>query len=113
MSAQLLGASDLAVSVQVLQEFYVVATGKQRIAMSASEAREVIALYSTWRVITLDTTIILAATLLQEARHISFWDALIVEAARVAGAASVLSEDLAAGQAIDGVRIENPFDGLT
>jgi len=41
--------------------------------------------------------------------QISLWDALIVEAASRAGCERVLSEDLDAGQAIRGVRIENPF----
>lgn len=97
-------------STQVLQEFYAVATGKQRIPMPPADAREIVALYSTWPVVTLDPTIILAATQLHEAGSISFWDALIVEAARVAGAARVLSEDLADGQEFDGVRVVNPFE---
>ncbi len=43
-------------------------------------------------------------------RHrISFWDALIVRAAALAGCEVVLSEDLSDGPLIDGVRIENPF----
>lgn len=96
-------------STQVLQEFYAVATGRQRIAMRPAEAGEIVALYSTWPVVTLDPTIILAAIRLNEERSISFWDALIVEAARVAGATRVLSEDLADGQDFDGVRIASPF----
>jgi predicted nucleic acid-binding protein len=42
-------------------------------------------------------------------RGFSFWDALIVEAARRAGATRLLTEDLRHGQVIGGVRIENPF----
>lgn len=101
------GAGTL--STQVLQEFYVVATSKQRLAMSPAEAREIVALYSAWPVVTIDPAIILTATRMHERRSISFWDALIVEAARVAGAERILSEDFTAGEAIDGVRIVNPF----
>lgn len=44
------------------------------------------------------------------ARHkLSFWDALIVQAARQSGCAQLLSEDMATGAVIAGVRIVNPF----
>lgn len=40
---------------------------------------------------------------------ISYWDATIVEAARVAGCNRILSEDLNDGQDYNGIRVENPF----
>jgi predicted nucleic acid-binding protein len=40
---------------------------------------------------------------------LSFWDALIVEAARRAGATRLVSEDLQDGRRIAGVAIEDPF----
>jgi len=86
------------ISTQVLQEFYQVATRKLHPPIDRSEAREII-----------DPTLILAATRLEEDRQMSFWDALILEAARVAGADRLLTEDLQDGQVIEGVRIENPF----
>jgi predicted nucleic acid-binding protein len=97
------------VSTQVLQEFYVIATAPNKLAMSPSEAREIVDLYSAWPVVVLDPVVILAASHLHETATISFWDALIVEAARVAGASRILSEDLAHGQEFDGIRVENPF----
>lgn len=97
------------ISTQVLQEFYQVATRKLHPPIDRSEAREIIDLYSTWPVVVLDPTLILAATRLEEDRQMSFWDALILEAARVAGADRLLTEDLQDGQVIEGVRIENPF----
>ena len=39
----------------------------------------------------------------------SFWDALTVEAARRAGAARLVTEDLQAGRRFAGVLIDNPF----
>lgn len=100
------------VSTQVLQEFYAVATSPAKLAFPPALAREVVDLYSTWTVVVVDTVIILAASRLREAESISFWDALIVEAARVGGAGRILSEDLVHGQAFDGVTVANPFDGL-
>ena len=99
------------ISTQVLQEFYVVATSPNKLGMSPSEAREIIDLYSAWPVVLLEPVLILAASRLHETATISFWDALIVEAARVAGAGRILSEDLARGQLFEGIRVENPFEG--
>jgi predicted nucleic acid-binding protein len=39
----------------------------------------------------------------------SYWDAAIIEAARLLDCTTVLSEDLTAGRNFDGVRVENPF----
>lgn len=96
-------------STQVLQEFYVVATRKFNPPMSRRAAREIVALYATWPVIQVDLPLILMASELEERHKLSFWDALVVEAARRAGAARLVSEDLQAGRVIGGVRIENPF----
>jgi predicted nucleic acid-binding protein len=41
--------------------------------------------------------------------EISYWDASILEAARMMDCAEVLSEDLADGQDYGGVRVTNPF----
>ncbi|MBV9947130.1 MAG: hypothetical protein JOZ69_09805, partial [Myxococcales bacterium] len=49
---------------------------------------------------------VLGAIDLHRLNSISFWDALIVRCASAAGCATVLTEDLNAGQVIDGVRIE-------
>ncbi len=40
---------------------------------------------------------------------LSFWDALIVESAILAGANRLLTEDLQHGQEIENLRVENPF----
>jgi predicted nucleic acid-binding protein len=98
-----------ALSTQVLQEFYVVVTRKFDPPMSRRQARDLVDAYSSWHVTKIDTPLILAASQLEERHTLSFWDALIVEAARRAGATRVLSEDLQAGRRIAGLRIENPF----
>ena len=96
-------------STQVLQEFYVVATRKFQPPMRRSEARELIALYATWTVVQVDVELILDATILEEQAQLSFWDGLIVEAARRAGATRLVSEDLQDGRRIAGLVIEDPF----
>jgi predicted nucleic acid-binding protein len=98
------------ISTQVLQEFYVVATRKFKPPMPRSQAREIVALYAVWPVIQIDVGLILDATALEERLQLSFWDALIVEAARRAGATRLVTEDLQGGRQIAGIAIENPFD---
>jgi predicted nucleic acid-binding protein len=96
-------------STQVLQEFYTIATRKLEPPLTRVEAREIIGLYTAWPVAVLDSDVILAATRIEEQSRLSFWDALVVEAARVSGAERLLTEDLQHGRVIEGVRIENPF----
>jgi predicted nucleic acid-binding protein len=96
-------------STQVLQEFYVVATRKFQPPMRRSEARELVALYASWPVVQVDVGLIIDAAALEEQAQLSFWDALIVEAARRAGATRLVTEDLQGGHLVAGVAIENPF----
>ena len=57
-----------------------------------------------------NTVAVFRAALAAKARvQISFWDAAILEAARVAGCREVLSEDLNHGQDYDGLVVINPF----
>jgi predicted nucleic acid-binding protein len=98
-----------ALSTQVLQEFYIVATRKLAAPMHRTTARKIVGLYAEWPVVQVDVPLILAASELEERHTLSFWDALILEAARRAGATRLLTEDLQPGRRIGGVRIENPF----
>jgi len=96
-------------STQVLQELYVVATRKFAPPMPSQAARDLLVLYATWEVVQVDVGMILAASELESAESISFWDALIVEAAKRAGATQLLTEDLQAGRRFDGLVVVNPF----
>jgi predicted nucleic acid-binding protein len=97
-----------ALSTQVLQEFYVAATRKLAAPMQRATAGKIVALYAEWPVVQVDVPLLLAASELEEHHALSFWDALIVEAARRSGATRLLTEDLQAGRQIGGVRIMNP-----
>jgi len=77
--------------------------------MSRREAREIVALYGTWPLVQIDLALIITASQLEERHRLSFRDALVVEAARVAGATRLATEDLQAGRRFGRVRIENPF----
>jgi predicted nucleic acid-binding protein len=106
--AELWSGRNGALSLQVLQEFYVNLTRKIPSPLSKGAARPVVESYTAWCVETTPAEIATAFRLEDECR-IGFWDALIVAAALKCGATRILSEDLNAGQMIAGVRIENPF----
>ena len=98
-----------ALSVQVLQEFFVTVTRKLQTPIAKEQAREIIRAYTPWVVAQTTPATVLRATELSEISRIDFWDALIVAAAEESGAETVCTEDLSDGQYIAGVRIENPF----
>lgn len=52
----------------------------------------------------------LFASEIAQRHRISYWDALIIHAASSGGASVLYSEDLNAGQVVEGIRIINPLD---
>jgi predicted nucleic acid-binding protein len=101
------GDGTAVVSLQVLQEYYAVATRK--LGLAADRAQERVRLFSAGRVVCFDARDILEAIDIHRLTRISFWDALIVHAARSAGAATLYTEDLQHGVTVAGVQIANPF----
>ena len=97
-----------ALSLQVLQEFYVNVTRKIPHPLSKRDARPVVESYGAWCIETTREELATAFRLEDDCR-IGFWDALIVATAIKCGASRILSEDLNAGQTIAGTLIENPF----
>ena len=109
-AGQILSARDLALSVQVLQEFYVQATRATRPGRLTHErAAGFVESLRRFPVAPLTAELVSAAMATRERFQLSYWDAAIVEAARSLGCRLVLSEDLSDGQDYDGVRVENPF----
>ena len=95
----LLGARDLALSVQVLQEFYVQATlVSRRDAISHQQAVLLMESFRRFPVQDLTSGIMMAALDARQRFQLSYWDAAIIEASRTAGCTQVLSEDRNDGQ---------------
>jgi len=95
------------ISFQVLQEFYVKVSQKWPDARSAtrSEIRDLLA----WQPVTMDEEILEQGWKIQDRFQLSFWDALIVAAAKQASCKYLLTEDLQANQNLDGLLVVNPF----
>ncbi|MCW5978255.1 MAG: PIN domain-containing protein [Bryobacteraceae bacterium] len=97
------------ISTQVLQEFFVAAAHKTRL-LPVSEVALLLADYATLdNIVVIEPGHILVAAEAASRLRISFWDALIVAAARSAGAGVLFSEDLPHGRRYDGVLVSNPF----
>jgi predicted nucleic acid-binding protein len=97
------------VSTQVLQELCVNLRRKARRPLNLKATREIISDYLTWRVVVNNAESALEALDLEERYRISFWDALVIQAAQRAGAELIYSEDLSDGQEYGAVRVVNPF----
>lgn len=97
-------------SIQVLQEFYVVVTRKLKRPLSLTQAYQQIEDFSTWRLFTPTASDVLSAIKLQQRYQISYWDAMIVQGAIQSKCTEILSEDLNPGQHYSGIPVVNPFD---
>lgn len=109
---ELLAQPGFGFSAQVLQEFYSVAVTKQRLQMTHEDAVAVLEALNTFPVWPV-TRLVLEAIANKQRFQISYWDAAILTAAKQMGCSTVYSEDLNSGQDYDGVRVVNPFVGVT
>jgi predicted nucleic acid-binding protein len=95
------------ISFQVLQEFYAKVT--QKWPSGRDQARAEVRDLLTWQPVLVDAAILERGWKIQDRYRLSFWDALIVGAAKAAGCRYLLTEDLQTGQDLDGVTVVNPF----
>ncbi len=95
-------------STQVLNELY---ANLRRVAprLPVDQARSLVRRYRAWNPWVVDQDTVDIAWSLQDRFSLSYWDALMLAAARQIGCKALLTEDLQHGQDIDGVRIVNPF----
>jgi predicted nucleic acid-binding protein len=97
------------ISVQVLNEFYAVATGKLRALLAADEVWDDIETLIAWNPLQIDVPLLHQARSVEARFRLSWWDALIVAAAQLQGCRILYSEDLQHGAVYDSVQVRNPF----
>jgi predicted nucleic acid-binding protein len=97
------------VSTQVLQELSVNVRKKALKPLGLEATRELVSDYLAWHVVVNDGDAVVVALDLEKRYRVSFWDALIIHAAQVAGAEVLYSEDLSDGQRYGDVRVVNPL----
>ena len=97
------------VSTQVLQELAVNLRRKAGRPLDVKATREIVSDYLTWQVIVNGGESILEAMDLESRYQISFWDAMVIQAAQLSGADVLYSEDLSDGQKYGSVQVINPL----
>lgn len=103
-------ADSLAISVQVLGEFYTQVTRQsRRVVLSHSEAVAAMESLLRYHVQPLTLETVSAALLYRERFSLNYWDCLVLAAAKLSGCDAVYSEDMSASQGYDGIRVINPF----
>lgn len=98
---------NLVISLQVMQEYFAASTRK--LGVDPELAQHKVQLLARGRVVRFEADDVIAAIELHRLTRISFWDATIVHAARLAGAAVLYSDDLQHGALLGGVPVVNPF----
>lgn len=101
--------SDIVISAQVLNEFYVTVTRKLKPAVAPDTAAKMVQNLARLPCIAVDSQLVRFALEAGQRWQLSHWDSLVIEAARQAGCTRVLTEDLADGANYDGLSIKNPF----
>ena len=110
IAQDLLSQDDLALSVQVLQEFYHQVTRPSRPhALTHAQAMGFVEIIVDFPVQELTLDLFHAAVSISRRFRLSYWDSAILAAARACGCEVVYSEDLSAEQNYDGTRVINPF----
>jgi len=107
--ADLVAGRSLVTSAQVLSELYVTVTRKLAVPLSVDQAASALEALCAFPVVAVDAELVRRAVMRCDAEPLSYWDALILEAAVEAGADMVYSEDLHPGESYQDITVRNPF----
>jgi len=99
----------IVLSTQVLQEFYAVTTRKLKPAIAPERAAQHVNLLCAFEVMDSTTQSVQTAMLLAQQHQLSWWDALVLEAALRAKAEVIYTEDFSHGQRFGSLKVVNPF----
>jgi predicted nucleic acid-binding protein len=106
----LLDADDGALSVQVLQEFYVQATRPSRAdAIPHDIAVGLIESWMRFKVQEITLPVLRGALEIKAAYGFSYWDSAVIAAARALGCGELYTEDMSHGRIVEGITIVDPF----
>jgi predicted nucleic acid-binding protein len=107
---ELLDRDGGALSVQVLQEFYVQVTRTTRKnAVSHENAAGLIDAWSRFRIQDNTLAVLNSALRIRKTNGFSYWDSAIIAAARELGCDRIYTEDLSHGQVVESIRVIDPF----
>ena len=104
-------AGNLAISIQVLGEFYAQVTRPSRPdSLRHDEALAMIEDLQRHHVQPLTLETFGMALRYRERFRLNYWDCLILAAAKMSGCEALYSEDMSGSQDYDGIRVINPFE---
>jgi predicted nucleic acid-binding protein len=106
---RLIRSDELALSAQVLNEFISVATRKGNPPLRINEVSRIVERLSRSNVLPIDASLVQLALQRVQQSRISYWDALIVEAAIRSGATILYTEDMQHGIRYGPLELRNPF----
>jgi predicted nucleic acid-binding protein len=104
--------ADCYLTLQSISEFYAAVTRKHLVPVAGArdQALDWLDMFPT---VSASAGAVRTALATAGAGKASYWDALLVITATEAGCTTILTEDLAHGTVLAGVRIINPFAGAT
>jgi predicted nucleic acid-binding protein len=94
-------------SMQVISEFYAVATKK--LGFPGERAWQYAERYFAWRPLAIDEDLLRRAREIEQRYRLSWWDSMIVAAAQLQDCTLLLTEDLQDGMAFGSVTVRSPF----
>ena len=97
------------ISTQVLNEYFVTVTKKIRTPLSVSDAWSDIEELEKWNPVNINFELLKVAYSAISVYSLSWWDALIIAAAKVCECKSILSEDFSTQKDYFGIKVINPF----
>lgn len=100
---------SIALSTQVLQEFYSITTRKLRPPLSPREAAQQVDQLASFEVLGATAHSVRNAIGLAQEHQLAWWDALILEAALRANADVLYTEDGPHGRRFGNLTVTNPF----
>jgi predicted nucleic acid-binding protein len=99
-------------SVQVLSEFYTVATRKLAPRIPGEAAWEEAARYFAWSPRGIDVALLACARDIERRYGISWWDSMVVAAAQLQDCVLLLTEDLQDGMVFGTLAVRSPFSSV-
>lgn len=97
------------ISIQVVQELFVVLTQKLANPLPHQQTVKIIEDYSSWQVVIPSTLDVMEAIKLHKQYELNFWDAMIVRTAISSECSYLISEDMQHGQKLGPTCVINPF----
>lgn len=104
-------SGQVVLSPQILQEFYVTVTRKLARPVSPENALAAVTHFTAFPLVPVDGATVLRAIRLHQNDRLSFWDALVIQAALEGNCTRVFSEDMQDARRFGNLVIENPFAG--